>query len=454
MKKIKKYINNNVLIKVASLNSASVITRIITGFLTSKAIAIYIGPEGLALIGNLRNLVSSAHSFSVLGMYSGIIKYISEFKTNTIELSKTLSTAFYLGFIATTLVSFLCYFNAEYINTLVFPTYSDYAYVIRILALVLPFYSMNMFAFAIMNGFSKYKMLLIINIIGQVLGACITLILIYQNRIDGALIAIVVGESLVFLITMVGVINQRSLIPLVRASRVSFTFVKRLSTFSTMALFSAIVLPIVAIAIRSYIIDNIGYKDAGFWEAMVRISKYYLMFVSSLMGLYILPRFSEIDNIKEFREEVFGFYKTIIPVFGLGLFVIYLLRRFIVAIVFTEEFKPVEDLFLWQLLGDFVKVLSIVISYQFLAKKMFWHYIITEAFSVIILYLTSMYFIDLYGVKGATIAHFVTYVMYYGIILLIFSTSLFGVLPEDTALLVDEDDENEEKDEENKIDKN
>ncbi|MFB9054890.1 O-antigen translocase [Formosa undariae] len=434
MKKIKNYINNNVLIKVASLNSASVLTKVLTGFLTSKAIAIYIGPEGLALIGNLRNLVSSAHSFSILGMYSGIIKYISEFKNDTVQLSKTISTAFYLGFISTTIISFFCYFNAEYINTLVFPTYNDYAYVIRILAIALPFYSMNMFAFSIMNGFSKFKMILIINIIGQVLGACITLILIYQNRIDGALISIVISESFVFLITVVGVINQRSLLPLVRSSRVSFTFVKRLSTYSTMALFSAIVLPIVAISIRSYIIDNVGYKDAGFWEAMIRISKYYLMFVSSLMGLYILPRFSEIDNIKEFREEVFGFYKTIIPVFGLGLFVIYLLRRFIVAIIFTEEFKPVEDLFLWQLLGDFVKVLSIVISYQFLAKKMFWHYIITEAFSVIILYLTSVYFIDLYGVKGATIAHFVTYVMYYGIILLIFSTSLFGVLPEDEIL--------------------
>jgi len=61
---------------------------------------------------------------------------------------------------------------------------------------------------------------------------------------------------------------------------------------------------------------------------------------------------------------------------------------------------------------------------------MFWHYIITEAFFVIMLYLTSIYFIDMYGVKGANIAHFATYAMYYGVILLIFSTSLFGVLPD------------------------
>ena len=103
-------------------------------------------------------------------------------------------------------------------------------------------------------------------------------------------------------------------------------------------------------------------------------------------------------------------------------------KAYIVTLIFSSDFKPVEDLFLWQLLGDFVKVLSMVIAYQFLAKKMFWHYMLTEAFLVIILYTTSIYFIDLYdSVQGAVMAHFVSYIMYYGIILLIFGSSLFGV---------------------------
>jgi PST family polysaccharide transporter len=152
------------------------------------------------------------------------------------------------------------------------------------------------------------------------------------------------------------------------------------------------------------------------------------MLVSSLMALYILPRFSEIEDVKEFRKEVFSFYKTIIPVLGIGLVAIYFLKAYIVMIIFSEDFKPVEDLFFWQLLGDFIKVLSMVIAYQFLAKKMFWHYILTEAFLVITLYTTSVYFIDMFdGVKGAVMAHFVSYVMYYCIILLIFGSSLFGV---------------------------
>jgi O-antigen/teichoic acid export membrane protein len=432
LKKLIAYINKNVLVKVASLQTASLLTKIIAGILTSKAIAIFIGAEGLALIGNLRNFVSSVQTISILGFYNGVVKYVAEFKDNTVKLSKALSTVFYVGFISTFLISFLCYFYADSINNIIFPTYNNYPYVVKIFSIVLPFYALNMFAFSIMNGFSNYKMLIIINIIGQILGLSVTLLLIYQNKIEGALISVAIAEALICLITLVGIINRRSLVSLIKVKQISFKFLKKMSSYSVMALFSAVILPLVLLAIRNYIIDNVGYKDAGFWEAMTRISKYYLMLISSLMALYILPRFSEIDGIKEFRKEVFSFYKTVMPMFGLGLIIIYFIRPYIVSGIFSDEFQPVEDLFFWQLLGDFVKVLSIVIAYQFLAKKMFWHYVVTEAFLVIMLYLTSVYLIDIYGVKGAVIGHFVSYLMYYAIILLMFGSSLFGFDTEKT----------------------
>ena len=430
MKRLLDYINNNVLIRLASLNSTSVLIRIISGVLTTKAIAVFIGPEGLAFIGNLRNLLSSIHSIAILGLYNGVVKYVSDFKNNIVELSKTISTAFYLGFISTTIVSFFCYYNAELLNSWVFGAY-DYSYIFKVIALAVPFYSLNMFSFSIINGFSKYKILLVINIIGQLLGLSITLILIWQNNIDGALVSVVITPSIIFLITLVAIINRRSLASQVKASNIDLKTIKNVSVFSLMALITAIVLPLVTIIIRNYIIENIGMKEAGYWEGMNRISNYYLMFVNSLLALYILPRFAEINKIKEFRREIYNFYKTLMPVFGLGLVIIYFLRPIIISIVFSNEFRQMEDLFFWYLLGDFVKVLSVVIAYQFLAKKMFWHYIITEVFLVTIIYLSSIYFIDIYGVRGATIAHFVTYLTYFGVILLIFGTSLFGVVQED-----------------------
>jgi PST family polysaccharide transporter len=429
LKRVFDYINSKVLINVAWLNSVTIITKIVSGLLTTKFIAVFIGAEGLALIGNLKNFLNATQSVSTLGLYNGLVKYISEFKNDSVKLSKTISTSYYFGFLATILTSLFCYYNATVINNYIFSTQYNFAYVLKILALALPFYALNVFCFSIINGFSKYKILLIFNIIGQILGFSVTLILIYQNNIDGALISVVISPSLIFLITLVGILNRRNLTASIKVRNIDFKWIKKFSPFFLMVLVSGIALPLILIAIRNYIITTEGMKNAGFWEAMNRISSYYLMFVNSIMTLYFLPRFAEIETKKEFRKEVFSFYKTIMPIIGFGLIVIYFLRTFFVALFLTQEFDGVQHLFGWQLLGDFIKILSIVIAYQFIAKKMYVQYIITELFLVISLYLTSIYYIDIYGVKGANIAHFVTYLMYFLIIVIIFSRSLFGIFP-------------------------
>ena len=427
MKKLIDYINKQVLVKITSLQTASVLTKIIAGILISKALAIFVGPVGLALVGNLRNFVSAFHIL-ILGFYDGFVKHVARFKDDVKGLTKTISTVFYFGFFATIITSLFCYYNAESINKSIFPEYNDYAYVIRIFAIVLPFYALNMFLFGIMNGFSNNKTLIVINIIGQVSSFSIALLLIYQNKIDGALISVVIAESIIFLITLVGITNRKSLMGQIQATAVSFRFLKQMLPYSLMVLSTAIIMPLIALVIRSYIIENIGYKYAGFWEAMNRISKYYLMYITSLLALYILPRFAKITSLDFLRKEALSIYKTLIPVLTVAFILIFIFKQYIVTFIFSDEFAPVEDLFGWQLLGDFVKILSIVIAYQFLAKKMFWHFIITEAFLAITLYLSSIYFIDYFhGIKGAVVGYFVSHVLYFGIVVMVFYSPFFKV---------------------------
>lgn len=427
MKKFFHYINNEVLVKAASLNTANISIKIVAGILISKFIAIFVGPEGMALIGNLRNFFNTVQSISIAGLYKGVVKFISQYKYESSKLTGVLSTVFYLGFFASIALAFLCYYNAEFINDLIFLN-NNYTYVVETLAIVLPFYALNMFVFSIMNGFSKYKILLIINIIGQVLGLSVTLLLIWQDKIDGALIAVVITPALNLLITIVGIAFRKNLMSYIKISEIKFFVLRQLSPFMVMALVSSIALPIVYIIIRNYIVSEIGIKEAGYWTAVTRVSDYYLMFINSLMALYILPRFTEIDSHKEFRKEVFSFYKTILPLFAAILGIIYLSRSLLVTLLFTEEFRPIEDLFGYQILGDFMRVMSMVIAYKFLAKKMFAHFIIIEVFLFVIMYVSSIYLIDLYGLKGAVMGHCLSYFMHFAIVILIFGSSLFGIL--------------------------
>ena len=76
------------LFKITSLNSLSVVLKLGIGLITSKVIAIFIGPSGLALVGNFRNFVGSFETIATLGFQNGIVKYIAEVKEKETELKK------------------------------------------------------------------------------------------------------------------------------------------------------------------------------------------------------------------------------------------------------------------------------------------------------------------------------------------------------------------------------
>jgi len=83
-------------------------------------------------------------------------------------------------------------------------------------------------------------------------------------------------------------------------------------------------------------------------------------------------------------------------------------------------------LFKWQLLGDFVKIASIIIAHQFLAKKMVMQFIVTELVSLILFYTFSAYFIKSMGAEGIVLAHFLRYVLYFIIVIIMLRKHLFG----------------------------
>jgi len=97
---------------------------------------------------------------------------------------------------------------------------------------------------------------------------------------------------------------------------------------------------------------------------------------------------------------------------------VYLLRNYIIQIVYPD-FRGVEPLFKWQLLGDFVRLGALVLAHQFLAKRLVKSFVITEIISLGLFFILSKVFIQHYGTEGIVIAHFVRYVIYFVIVVFV-----------------------------------
>lgn len=400
-----KKITQTTLFKITSLNSFSVGLKIAIGLITSKILAIFVGPSGMALLGNLRNFLTSLENIATLGFQNGIIKYVAENKDYKKELQKIIATLFIsLIFIAFVLSGFLFFF-ATFLNIKIFDNHSDYSIVFRVLALALPWYTVSVFLLAVLNGLSQFKKVIWSNIIGNLIGLLISIFLILQLKTLGALLSIVITPALLFFVTFYFLNKEINFLHSIRLYLFNFGIIKNLSSYSLMALVSSVLGPIVFLAIRNTIIENLGFDQAGFWETMSRISSYYMLFVSTILTVYFLPKLSIAKNNQETKMVFWKFYKSILPVFVVGVIVVYFLRFFIIQLLFTKEFLPVSALFFWQLVGDVFKVASLILGYQFFAKKLVAAFVISEVLSLATLYFSSLIFLHYYGIEGVVMAH-------------------------------------------------
>ena len=103
----------------------------------------------------------------------------------------------------------------------------------------------------------------------------------------------------------------------------------------------------------------------------------------------------------------------VILYFAIGLGLIYVLRKFIIQTLFSTEFETMESLFLWQLVGDLLKAVSLIFGTILIATKQIKAFIITEIISLFIMYYSTNWMLHAIGIDGIVIAHTFTYFMYW-----------------------------------------
>jgi PST family polysaccharide transporter len=192
-----------------------------------------------------------------------------------------------------------------------------------------------------------------------------------------------------------------------------------------MTLISSVFGPLVYLSIRNNVIENLSIEKAGYWEAISRISSYYMLFLATILTVYFLPKLSKAVNNLETKNIFRSYFKGIIPVFTFGLIILYCLKDFLISIILTKEFQPVSTLFFWQLVGDFFKALSLILGYQFFAKKLTKAFIFFELFSLSVLWLSSNYFMPVYDIEGVILAYALTYAIYFATLMVYFRKCIF-----------------------------
>ncbi|SDH78029.1 O-antigen translocase [Winogradskyella thalassocola] len=409
--KLPKFISSNTVLKITSLNAVVITIRLIVSAFIQRLLAVTVGEAGYASIGQVRNVLAMLTSTSTLGTFNGVVKYVAEFKNNQPELSRVFSTVTIFAIIGSVVSAAVLFFGASYLSDYLFNSQS-YIYIFQLLAVIVPFIAVSRVVNAVVSGLSDYKRYAKIELISYLLATVAVVVGLYTSELKGIIIAIALAP--VIQLVVLAFVFGKTLKTYVKFKSLTFSLIykNKLLAFTLMSFISTFLLNYIELNIRTLVTDEININEAGYWTAITFISKNYMVFATGLFTLYVLPKFASIHNKHEFKVEVFNIYKTILPIFGLGMLLVYFLRDYIIMFIYPD-FTGMEPLFKWQLLGDFIRLGALVLSHQFLAKRLVKSFVITEIASLALFFVLSKVFIQYYGTEGIVIAHFVRYIIYF-----------------------------------------
>jgi len=406
------------LIKTSILTAISTVIKVITGFIINKLVSIYIGPSGLALIGQFQNFSGIVTTFATGGINQGVVKYLAEYKDEE-KKAHLLSTSLFITLLSSIVVGIIVIIFATNFSQQILKT-SDYTHIFVVFGFTVIFFALNLFLMSVLNGQKEIKKYIYVNIVGSLFSLVFTSLLVVNLGLLGSLYAMVLNQSVIFFVTLSFVLKSHWFKMKYFISGIDKSDAKKLGKFALMAAVSAISLPIMLLIVRNYIGENFGWKSAGYWQGIWYISSMYLMVITTSLSVYYLPKLSEIQDSKELKNEIISGYKIIMPMVTIMALSIYFLRDYVISIAFSDKFLPMQELFLWQLVGDVIKIASWLLSYLLLAKAMTRVFIYTEIGFKLTFMTFAYLFLNSYGLVGITYAFALNYVIYFFTMIFIF----------------------------------
>lgn len=403
------------LIKTSLLNGIAVVIKMLTMLGLNKILAIYVGPAGYAAIGNFQNAAQMITTFASGAINTGVVKYTAEYHDDEEKQRQVWRSAGTIAVLGSVIIGIgVAVFSKQIAQW--FLQDESYNTVFIWFSVTLVFFIFNTLLLAILNGKKEIHRYIIANIAGSLFALAVTSVLAVQFGLHGALTALAIHPSFAFIVTLYLCYKANWFKFSYLFGRLDKQVVLNLSKYTAMALTSAACVPVSHILIRTHLADTLGMDAAGYWEAMWRLSTAYLMLVTTTLSLYYLPKLSELKDPKEIKAEILQGYKIILPVAAACGLVIYLLRDFIIGVLFTSDFIPMRDLFAWQMVGDTLKIGSWILAYLMLGKAMMKLFIASEIVFAAGFYGWTYFLTGMYGLEGVTIAHAINYVIYWVVI--------------------------------------
>ncbi|WP_372390708.1 O-antigen translocase [Xanthomonas sp. NCPPB 3582] len=399
-------------LRSSAYTGVATLTRLFAALVVLKLVALYAGPEGVGRLGQLLALMSVLAVLAGGGIGTGIVKYVAEYRHDAALLARLLGAALrYTGY-ASLLMAMLVLACSGLLAERLFGDRS-YQTLICMLALAQVGIALVNYILAVINGFNDFRRLAVVQVSGSVVSVLAVAWASGRWHLQGVLMAWVLAQAMWLF----------ACVPALRCSpyfsgamlRAHFDsgMTRKLAAFSVMTLTSTLAPQLAAILVRDHLVAHFGWQQVGHWQAVSRVSDAYLLFFTTTINVYYLPKLASLHGRLALVRELRAAYCHVMPAVIVSALGIYLCREWVTRVLFAEGFTAALPLYGPQLLGDAIKIAAFVSSYVMLAKAMTRTFVISECVFAASYFVLVCLLSARFGVIGAMYAFVANYVLYF-----------------------------------------
>ena len=244
-------------IRTSTYSAASTTVSLLVKLITNKIIAVYLGTNGMFLIGQLKDFLKIGNTLGTLGIETGTVKYSSELNTKENQFKDLVSTSFKIHLYTSFIIIALVLLSYDYLKlylTIEFSEMNDYLFK-YILCFSILCFSIQIFIMSILNGLKKIKIFVLINILATIISGGILVFLVINYLTIGAYYALIVSPIITLFTALIICLFFKPFKLNFLNSIFMIKHFKNLSKFSLMAIIAPICLIAATFIVRYYIYD-------------------------------------------------------------------------------------------------------------------------------------------------------------------------------------------------------
>ncbi len=393
------------ILKAATIFGGVQVINILIQILRSKIIAVFLGPEGMGIIGILNSATAVISRLTNFGLGTSAVKYISEANAsgNNERVSVTILVLRRMVWLTGIVGSLVTLIFASQLSQISFGN-RDYTIALRWLSITLLLSQISSGQVVLLQGLQKIKYLANANLTGALLGLAISLPIYFLMGLDGIVPAIIASSIFAMLRSWYFARKVR-VIPVEVSMKETWIEGKNMMTLGFMLGISGLISQGAFYIIRIFINNTGGINEVGIYNAGYAIINTYLGLIFTAMGTDYYPRLSAVSgNIGQCRQLINNQAEISSLVMAPIAISFLIFINWVVLLLFSNKFAEVETLIIWGGLGMLFKAASWPVGYMLLAKANSKVFFFSELSANIYILFFNILGYKMFGLTGLGIA--------------------------------------------------